>query len=133
MHDMVSYDKDDDFVTIVIFSQGLLFPTESSPHYAKKVRDWKEWAYTDGSCQIHQGKQVTGAGTYHPATSTPSFVKPNDMGIANAIKRAELAAITAILHGHSHTATDSILSLHQIRKHLLYPERHRHHVQGDIY
>jgi len=73
----------------------------------------EEWAYTDGSCQIHQGQQVTGAGTYHPATSTPSFVEPNSMGITNTINRAELAAITAtILHGHSHIATDSLSSLH---------------------
>ncbi len=58
------------------------------------------------------------------------------MGISNTINRAELAAITAaILHGHSHSATDSLSSLHQIRKHLLYPELHRHHLhhlQGDI-
>jgi len=71
--------------------------------------------------------------TYHPATSTPSFVESNGMGITNTINRAELAAITAaILHGHSHIATDSLSSLHQIRKHLLYPELHCHHVQGDI-
>jgi len=33
---------------------------------------------------------------------------------------------------HSHIATDSLSSLHQIRKHLLYPELHCHHVHGDI-
>jgi len=47
------------------------------------------------------------------------------MGITNTINRAELAAqhaITAtILHGHSHIATDNLSSLHQFRKHLLYP------------
>jgi len=32
----------------------------------------------------------------------------------------------------SHIATDSLTSLHQIRKQLLYPEKHRHHVQGGI-
>ncbi len=70
---------------------------------------------------------------YHPATYTASFFELNGMGITNTIDRAELAAITAaILQGHSHIATDSLSSLHQIRKHLLYPELHRHHVQGDI-
>jgi len=65
---------------------------------------------------------VTGAGTYHPATSTPSFVEPNGIGITNTNNRAELAAITAAIpHGHSHIATDSLSSLHQIRKLLLYP------------
>jgi len=55
------------------------------------------------------------------------------MGITNTVGRAELAAITAaILHGHSHIATDSLLFLHQIKKQLLYPELHRHHLQGDI-
>ncbi len=55
------------------------------------------------------------------------------MGITNTIGRAELAAITAaIFHGHSHNATDSVFSLHQIKKHLPYPELHRHHVQGVI-
>jgi len=98
-----------------------------------KVPDWKKWAYTDGSCQIHQGKRVTGAGTYHLATSTPSFVEPNRLANTNTINRAELAAITAVIfHDHSHIATDSISSLHKIRKHLLYPELHCHHVQGDI-
>jgi len=37
-----------------------------------------------------------------------------------------------ILHSHSHIATDSLSSLHRIRKHLLSPKLHRHHVQGDI-
>ncbi len=52
------------------------------------------------------------------------------MGIAKTIGRAELTAITAaILHGHSHIATDSLSSLNQIRKHLLLPKLYRHHVQ----
>jgi len=29
------------------------FPTQSSPNLVKLVSGWKEWAYTDGSCQIH--------------------------------------------------------------------------------
>jgi len=75
--------------------------------------DWREWANTDCNRQIHQGQIVTGAGTYHPATSTASFIKPNGMGITNTIGRAELAAITAAIpHGHSCIATDSLSSLH---------------------
>jgi len=54
------------------------------------------------------------------------------MGITNTIGRAELAAvIAAILHGHSYIVIDSLSSLHQIRNHLLYPELHHHHLQGD--
>jgi len=33
---------------------------------------------------------------------------------------------------HILPATDSLSSLHQIKKQLLYPELHRQHVQGDI-
>ncbi len=94
--------------------------------------DWKKWASRDGSCQIYQGKQVTGAGTYHPDTPTPSFVESNKMGITNTIGKAELTAITAaILHSRSYIATDIISSLTQIRKCLLFLQLHRHHVQGD--
>jgi len=63
------------------------------------------------------------------------LVEPNGAGITNTntIGGAELAAVaTAITHDHIHIATDSLTSLHQIRKLLLYPEKHRHHVQGDI-
>ncbi len=113
-------------------SQELLFPTESSPHLAKKDPDWKEWAYTDGSCQIHQGKR-DGRRHIAPCYLYSQLVEANGMGITNTINRAELAAITAaVLHGHSRIATDSLSSLHQIRKHLLYPELHRHHIHGDI-
>ena len=119
--------------TLTDHNQELYIPTQSIPDLVRKVTNWKDWAYTDGSCQMHQDKQVTGAGTYHPATATPNFVESNGAGITNTIGRAELAAITAaILHGHTYIATDSLSSLHQIRKHLLYPELHRHHVQGDI-
>jgi len=55
------------------------------------------------------------------------------MGITNTISRAELAAIaTALIHGCSHIATDSLTSLHQIKKQLSHPNLHRHHIQGDV-
>ena len=54
------------------------------------------------------------------------------MGITNTISRAELAAIAAaIIHGYSNIATDSLTSLHQIKKQLSHPNLHRHHIQGD--
>jgi len=40
-------------------------------------------------------------------------------------------AATAI-HGYSHIATDSLTSLHQIKKQLSHPNLHRHHIQGDV-
>jgi hypothetical protein len=55
------------------------------------------------------------------------------MEINNTISRAELAAIAAaVIHGCSHIATDSLTSLHQIKKQLSHPNLHRHHIQGDV-
>ena len=52
------------------------------------------------------------------------------MGITNTISRADLAAIAAaVIHGYSHIATDSLTSLHQIKKELSHPNLHRHHIQ----
>eukprot|EP00983_Pelagomonas_calceolata_P029384 920856-Pelagomonas_calceolata.AAC.1 len=61
-----------------------------------------------------------------------NFVEPNGAGITNTICRAKLAAIAAaITHSHSHIASDSFTSLHQIRKQLIYAEKHNQHIQGD--
>eukprot|EP00983_Pelagomonas_calceolata_P028419 890298-Pelagomonas_calceolata.AAC.1 len=66
-------------------------------------------------------------------SDSQNLVKPNGAGITNTIGRAELAAISAALtHDYTHIATDSLSSLHLLRKQILYPERHRHHVQGDV-
>jgi hypothetical protein len=60
-------------------------------------------------------------------------MNPKGMGITNTISRAELAAISAaVIHGYSHIATDSLESLHQIKKQLSHPNLHRHHIQGDV-
>jgi len=72
-----------------------------------------------------------GAGVYHPTTSTIHYVKPSGVSITNTINRVELAATAAaIAHGYTYIATDSLSTLHQIKKHLLYPELHRYHVQA---
>jgi ribonuclease HI len=55
------------------------------------------------------------------------------MGITNTISRAELAAIAAeVIQGYSHIATDSLTSLHQIKKQLSHPNLYHHHIQGDV-
>eukprot|EP00983_Pelagomonas_calceolata_P049018 1141307-Pelagomonas_calceolata.AAC.7 len=33
--------------------------------------------------RIHQGRQVTGAGVYHPDNDRPNYVQPNGAGITN--------------------------------------------------
>jgi len=101
---------------------------------AQTLNSWlNSWTYTDSSCHIQEGKTVIGAGVYHPSSGNSNLVEPNGAGITNTVGRAELAAITAaITHNHIHISTDSLTSLHQIRKQSLYPEKHRHHVLGDI-
>jgi len=55
------------------------------------------------------------------------------MGITNTILRAELAAIAAaVIHGYSHIDTDSLTSLHQIKKQLSHSNLHRHNIQADV-
>eukprot|EP00983_Pelagomonas_calceolata_P093824 1157817-Pelagomonas_calceolata.AAC.25 len=44
----------------------------------------------------------------------------------------QVVIAAAILQGHSHIATNSLSSLHQIRKQVLYPELYRQHVRGHI-
>ena len=61
------------------------------------------------------------------------YVNPRGVGIASTISRAELAAVAAaIIHVHSHIATDSLTSMHQIKKQLSSPNLHRHHFQRDV-
>eukprot|EP00983_Pelagomonas_calceolata_P035048 1096187-Pelagomonas_calceolata.AAC.1 len=70
----------------IILNQHPLTPlTASSPNLVRKVQDWKEWAYTDGSCHIHLGKRVNGPGVYHPDSDSSNYVQPNGAGITNTI------------------------------------------------
>lgn len=88
---------------------------QASQNLVRKVKDWKTWAYTDGSYQVHQGKQVIGVGIF----TTPTA-------------RAPTGVTAAVLGRYTHIATDSLASLRQLRKQRFYPELHRYHVQGDI-
>ena len=99
----------------------------------RKVKDWRDWTYTDGSLQKNGEGQDTGSGVYHPHLNVSHYVIPKGMGITNTISRAELAAIAAaVIHGYTHIATDGLTSLHQIKKQLSHPNLHRHHIQGDV-
>jgi len=77
-------------------------------------------------------KQFLGQGATTPARATLNLIVPNGAGITNTIGRSELVALgAAIAHDRIHVATDNLTSLHQTRKHLLYPEKHRLHVQEE--
>ena len=105
----------------------------SSQNLTCKVKDWRDWTYTDGSLRKKEVGQDTGSGVYHPHLNIFHYVNSKGMGITNTISRAELAAIAAaVIHGYSHIATDSLTSLHQIKKQLSHPNLHRHHIQGDV-
>jgi len=53
--------------------------------------------------------------------------------VSHTISRAKLAALAAaIFHSYSHIATDSLTSMHQIKKQLSHPHLHRHHIQADV-
>eukprot|EP00983_Pelagomonas_calceolata_P015061 478600-Pelagomonas_calceolata.AAC.8 len=72
--------------------------------------DWKSWAYTDGSCQVQDGKTVIGAGVHHPMRDSTNLVELNGAGITKTIGRAELAAIAAalthsLIRSRTHTHT----------------------------
>jgi len=59
------------------------------------------------------------------------YVNPRGVSLINTISCAELAAIAAaIIHGYSHIATDSLTSMHRIKKQLSHPNLHCHHIQG---
>eukprot|EP00983_Pelagomonas_calceolata_P068301 1149864-Pelagomonas_calceolata.AAC.1 len=99
-------------------------PCQSNISLLLIVAGWRSWDYTDGSCQVQKGKTVIGAGVYHPMSDFKILVEPICVGITNTMGRAGLAAIAA-----THIATDSFSSLHQLKKQILYPEKHRHHAQ----
>jgi hypothetical protein len=101
----------------------------SSQNLTRKVKDWRDWTYTDGSLQKNEVGQDTDSGVYHPHLNVSHYVNPKGMGITNTISRAELAAIAAaVIHGYSHIATGNLTSLHQTKKELSHPNIHRHHI-----
>eukprot|EP00983_Pelagomonas_calceolata_P131312 1161764-Pelagomonas_calceolata.AAC.3 len=68
-------------------------------------------------------------------SDSTNLVEPNGAGITNTIGRAEPAACNSNrTHSrtHTHRATDSLSSPHQLRKQILYPGKHRRHVQGNV-
>eukprot|EP00983_Pelagomonas_calceolata_P051042 1142237-Pelagomonas_calceolata.AAC.2 len=49
-------------------------PCQSRPNLQLKIADWRSWTYTDGSCQVQNGKIVIGAGWRPPSNSTATSV-----------------------------------------------------------
>jgi len=75
-----------------------------------KALNWKEWAFTDGSCVTNKenGYRSIGAGVYHPQSNKITTVNPEGTSINKTINRAKLAGIAAaLINEHTHIATDS--------------------------
>jgi len=124
-------------------------PTTSPSHLA----DWcpappspRQWTtqqqeamiYTDGSCiKTAEGNQCS-AGVYVPSEKTAIKIDPAGIGITNTINRAELAGILVALlegltnHKHIFILTDSMCSLLQINKFLLYPQAYLLHIHHKL-
>jgi len=49
----------------------------SSPNLIRKVQDWRDWTYTDGSFKKHEEGQDTGSGVYHPCFNVSHYVNPS--------------------------------------------------------
>ena len=45
----------------------------SSQNLTRKVKDWRDWTYTDGSLQKNEVGQNTGSGVYHPHLTFPTM------------------------------------------------------------
>ena len=46
----------------------------SSQNLARKVKDWRDWTYTDGSLQKNEVGQDTGSGVHHPHFNVSHYV-----------------------------------------------------------
>eukprot|EP00983_Pelagomonas_calceolata_P013500 431886-Pelagomonas_calceolata.AAC.1 len=107
-----------------------------------KVPDWKTWAVTlmavvKSRMACKELEQATTAlALTEEVLSSPAVLELKEerkiyacrsaAGNTKTICQAELAAIAAaITHSYSYIASDSITSLHRIRKQLIYPERHK--------
>ena len=64
-----------------------------------------------------------------------AFDKTKCSGLHDHIKPPPISfasELVGLIHGYSHIATDSLTSLHQIKKQLSHPNLHRRHIQGDV-
>ena len=104
---------------------------DALPEAPPLLFDWKKFAYTDGSCKTAgsspdwpQDAPNLGSGVYIPATEDKLSVLPlTTKGYTNTINRAELVALLhAIKYGATDIATDSLCSIHQIRKQMQRPQ-----------
>ena len=113
---------------------------DSLPDAPRLCIDWKKFAYTDGSCNTRpspgwpQDAPNLGSGVYIPKTEDKLYVLPlTKQGYTNTINRAELVALLhAIKFGATNIATDSLCSIHQIRKQMHRPQDMTDHKHASL-
>ena len=69
----------------------------SSQNLTRKVNNWRDWTYTDGSLQKNEVGQDTRSGVYHPHLNNSHYAILKGMGIINTI------ALTCRSSSCSHT------------------------------
>jgi ribonuclease HI len=101
--------------------------------------DWRQFAYTDGSCRqegCNWPKEAPGLGAavYIPGAESEDetlalpIIPVGPQAQQNTINRAELVGILyARRHGALHIATDSLTSMYQLRKMVQRPQDMREH------
>jgi len=79
--------KRDDIDAHFLQTNGATLPFLETPRLELKCPNWKQWAYTDGSCleDTHNGhvRQYIGAGVYVPETEEICYVQPSGVGMTN--------------------------------------------------
>eukprot|EP00983_Pelagomonas_calceolata_P084767 1156422-Pelagomonas_calceolata.AAC.4 len=56
-------------------------PSQSNANLTLKVANWRTWAYTDGSCQAHNGKQEMGQASTARSLTAKTLLNPTVLGL----------------------------------------------------
>jgi hypothetical protein len=95
-----------------------------------KALNWKEWAFTNGSCMTIKIKWISvyWSWNYHAQSNKIITANPRGTSINKIINRSELAGIAAaLINEHTHIVTDSASALWQIENSILYPQHMKWH------
>jgi len=75
----------------------------SSQNLTRKVKDWQDWTYTDGSLQKNEEGQDTGSGVYHPHLKRFPLCKPKRHGYNQHHLTCRASSYSSCTHTWLHT------------------------------
>eukprot|EP00983_Pelagomonas_calceolata_P052305 1142795-Pelagomonas_calceolata.AAC.2 len=107
--------------------EGVCAPEQSSPTQILEVPDWRTRACTDGIFHVKNGKREIGIGVYCPLTDRKKNI-PTVMELPTTYVELNEQQLLLSSRTVMHIASDSLTSLHQIRKQFIYPEKHKQHI-----